>query len=344
MIGTLVGLALALGSFVADADDLAPGDALGLDPPSHTAAGTALPDPPSSRPDRSGGRSSSLPIGVLGLVGAGIAVRGARSRRDDEPLFVVVHGHGGSTDDFDALLDQMGVDPTRVRAFDYSTIDGGSSSTSSSRRVPTKRVADALDRFIRDLSNRHSNIYSIHHSKGASAGALMIATIDDGRRPPIDGYTGAALLDPPIARGLLGELQSVGQAIPWIPDDGGFDPVDCDLTTCHDIREHLGDRAGVDVVVIRNPDAALTNLATVPDGLRVLDLVDDGGVSAWFHWWNPLAFAKRVFAAHGSVLRHPAVATCISQEAAAPGSCRWEGGAAAPAPMWGSGGGRNVVR
>ncbi len=329
----------------------APGDALELDPPparipSDTAA-----------PLRSDGESpvgvpisrfpfSPIDVGaVVAAGGATVAVRTARSRRrDDEPLVVVVHGHGGSAHDFDDLIDLMGVDADQVVAFDYTTVDGGTSSTESSRVVSSARTAEALDRFIRSLAERHSHIYSIHHSKGAAAGALMIAGIDDGRRPPIDGYRGAALLDPPMARGFLGGLQSAGQIVRWIPDDGGFDPITCDLTSCHDLRPGLGHGAGVEVVMIRNPDAAITNLATIPDDLRVLDLVDDGGRSAWERWWNPIAFARRVFEAHGSVLRHEAVARCLSAEVEEPGSCSWTGGRRRIAPLWGSGGGRNLVR
>ena len=50
-----------------------------------------------------------------------------------------------------------------------------------------------------------------------------------------------------------------------------IDPITCDLTSCHDLRPGLGHGAGVEVVMIRNPDAAITNLATIPDDLRVLE-------------------------------------------------------------------------
>ena len=293
-----------------------------------------------------GGRAADpwAPSAVaVGAAGALLAVRSAR-RKDDEPFYVVVHGNGGSAEDFDPLLDRMGVDNDRVAVFDYRLAGPGSSSTDASRSVPTDEVAIALDHFLRDAAQHHSNVYSIHHSKGAAAAVVTIAALDEGLRPPIDGYRGAALLDPPIAGLPLGPLQRLGRPIPQIADNGGFDPIRCTDDGCRDIREHLGRDAGVEVIAIRNPDAEITNFTDEPDGLRVYDLVEDGGSSAWGFAWHPLAFLKRVFEAHSSVLRHPAVADCIVEEAATPGSCDWEGAQPARQPMWGRGNGRNLVR
>lgn len=258
-------------------------------------------------------------------------------------MVVVVHGHGGTPGDFNVLLSKMGVDPDRVVAFDYSTVDGGRNSTSSSRTVATVDAARSLDRLIRELSISYSNIYSIHHSKGAAAGAVMISALDDGERPSIDGYRGAALLDPPIARGPLGALQRLGQRIPWVPDNGGFDAIDCGVFVCHDLRDDLGEASGVETIVIKNPDAVVTNFDDDPEGLRVYDLVDDGGSSAWKKWWNPLAFVERAFEAHGSVLTHDAVAACIVQEVESPRSCDWKGGRQRP-NMWGTSSTFNLVK
>ncbi len=341
---------LAITLMTASPPDLgAPGNGLGLaERPvvaSPVAPSGALPD--STGPSSPGGRRGVAPwapstVAISGAV-ALMAVQHTR-RRDDEPFYVVVHGNGGSADDFAQLLERMDVDRDRVAFFDYRLAGPGASSTDASRSVHTNDVAIALDTFIRGATQRHSNVYSIHHSKGAAAGVVTIAAIDEGSKPPIVGYRGAALLDPPIAGLPLGPLQRLGQPIPQIADNGGFDPIRCSDEGCRDIREHLGRGAGVEVIAIRNPDAEITNFTDEPEGLRVFDLVDDGGSSAWRLAWQPLAFVRRVFEAHSSVLRHPAVADCIVEEVAKPGSCDWKGSRPVRTPMWGRGNGKNLVR
>ena len=322
----------------------APGDGLGL--VSGPVVGSPLTS--SGTPLRgSTPRNTQIP-GVAAALAAGVGIvalsaRAAR-RRDDEPFYVIVHGNGGDAEDFDELLEHMGVGRERVAAFDYRLAAPGASSTAVSRTVDSDQAAVALDRFLRGITNRHHNVYSIHHSKGAAVGVIAIAALDEGSRPPIDGYRGAALLDPPIADLPLGPLQRLGTPIPMIADNGGFDPIRCDDGGCRDIREHLGSRAGVEVVAIRNPDAEITNFTDEPDGLRVYDLADDGGPSAWALAWNPYAFLRRVFEAHSSVLRHPAGAGCIVDEVAEPGSCDWKGVRRVRRSLWGRGNGKNLVR
>lgn len=322
----------------------APGNGLGLAERPVVASPIAQTGVP---PQGRGPMGSRLPRVVASVAAGGaIAVLSARRsrRRDDEPFYVVVHGNGGSAEDFDLLLDQMEVDGDRVVAFDYRLAGPGASSTDVSRSVHTNEVAIALDRFLRDIAGRHGHVYSIHHSKGAAAGVVAIAALDDGSRPPIDGYRGAALLDPPIAALPLGPLQRLGRSIPLIADNGGFDPIRCTEDGCRDIRHHLGRSAGVEVIAVRNPDAEITNFTDEPDGLRVYDLVDDGGSSAWGLVWHPYAFVKRVFEAHSSVLRHTAVAECIVDEVAKPGSCDWKGSRKPRRPVWGSGNGKVLAR
>jgi hypothetical protein len=239
-------------------------------------------------------------------------------------LVVVVHGDGGSAQDFRFLVNKLGIDPDRVVAFDYSSIDGGVSSTESSRTVPTRVAAQALDALIRDLAKDNANIYSLHHSRGGAVGAEMIANIDDGSNAHIDGYRGAALLDPAIASGMMGALQTAG-GFGWglgkrIPDDGGFDPIRCDAFECRDIRQNLGENAGVEVLAIRNPDAVVTNFRGEPEGLRVFDLIDDKPSALWY-LGSFAAFQSRVSEAHASVLVSELVADCLSSEIADPGSC-----------------------
>jgi hypothetical protein len=321
----------------------APSDGLGLDPApvSRSAVGPVSVPAPITPPARS-------PIGAgagagLGVVALGFAARDrSRRRRDDEPYYVLVHGDGGSDEDFDELIEAMGVDPLRTIAFDYRTAARGPSSTWSSRRVDTRSAAAALDRLIRAVAVRHSNVYSIHHSRGGAIGVEMIAALDSGERPPISGYRGAALLDPAIASGDLGWLQRLGALAPRIPDNGGFDPIRCDDAGCRDIRAHLGAASGVDVIAIRNPDALITNFIDEPPGLRTLDLVNDGHQTALARWWSIPAFVHRIFEAHSSVRRHPVVAECILAESRRAGSCDWTGASRLPRLWWGRGNTRNV--
>ncbi len=263
----------------------------------------------------------------------------ARRRRDDEPFYVVVHGNGGSAEDFEHLLGRLGVSSDRVVSFDYLDVGGGSNSTEASRTVSAERAAEALDQLIRDLSEDHSNIYSIHHSKGGAVGVSMIGALDDGSRLPIDGYVGAALLDPAIGSGWLGRLQRVGAMSTLLPDNGGFNTVRCTDGECRDVRENLGVASGVEVIAIRNLDAEVTNFRDRPEGLRVYDLIHDGGLPARFMWpLSPLLVLHRAWDAHGSVLKHEAVAECIREEVEEPGSCVWNDGKLAT-PIWSGGGG-----
>ncbi len=302
--------------------NVAPGSGLGLSPSPVVVTPVRVPKP-EPRPPR---RGLGAPVGLIAFSGAA-ALAAVRKKRDDEPFYVVVHGNGGSDDDFDTLLAKMGIASDRVVAFDYSNGDPDVSSTDASKRVSTRDAAVALDALIRTLGVDHSNIYSIHHSRGGAVGVAMIAALDDGRTAPIDGYVGAALLDPAIDGGVVGSLQRFGRFTTLLPDNGGFEPNICVDGVCRDVREGLGERSGVEVIAVRNPDAVVTNFRDNPDGLRILDLNNDGGVSAV--WWlplSPLLAAWRVSRAHASVLKHDAVASCISAEVALGGSCVWRDG------------------
>ena len=256
---------------------------------------------------------------------------------------MLVHGDGGSAEHFDDLVGQMGLERSQLVYFDYRTVVDAPTSTAASRSATVADAAVELDRLIRGLASDHESVYSIHHSKGGAVGVEMISALDDGTRPPILEYDGAALLDPAIASGALGFLQRIGGPVAQIPDNGAFDPIRCTPAGCTDIRADLGDAAGVEVIAIRNPDAVLTNFTDEPPGLRVFDLVDDGEPSAWSRWWNPLAFVQRAAEAHGSVLTHPAVADCITAEVADPGSCDWKGAKRPIRVSWGQGKGVNVL-
>lgn len=314
-----------------------PGDGLVLAPTPVVRSPIRLPERDGFRVP--GGFGSA--VGIAAISGGAILLRSTK-KRDDEPLYVLVHGNGGSSSDFDLLVERLGVASDRVVAFDYRDVGGGSTSTEASRTASAERAAEALDQLIRGLSGDHDNIYSIHHSKGGAVGVSMIGALDDGSRPTIDGYKGAALLDPAIANGWLGRLQRLGRVSAFLPDNGGFTAERCTDGACRDVRENLGDASGVEVIAIRNPDAEVTNFTDRPDGLRVFDLVHDGGVAARFLMpISPLLSFNRVWHAHSSVLDHVAVADCIKQEASEPGSCVWdEGRRTAPISRRGGGGGR----
>lgn len=338
----LVVLTLSLPLNSDDVDGLVPGDGVALDPVPTVAIPLGLPEPPGR------GSRSTVPLGVgavasMALLGAGV-VSGRKRRRSMEPLLVLVHGNGGSAASFDPLLDQLSVGSFEVVAFDWRTTAPAVTSTEASKAASTQEAALDLDRLLRELSRDHGNIYTIHHSKGGAVGVAMIAALDDGTRPEIDGYRGAALLDPAIATGWLGAIQRFGDFNAHLPDNGGFDPVVCSSDGCRDRREHLGEASGVDVIAIRNLDAVVSNFWDQPDGLRVFDLVDDGKPSAlWFSGF-PLVFVSRVSEAHGSVLKHWSVADCISAEVVTGGSCVWKGDSWRPRIVWGSAGSLNLVK
>lgn len=331
VVGLVLVIALAA-PLLTEVEDLAPGDALGLSVQGVASSPVTLPRAPSrSVPP-------AVPLGSAGgLTVAALALATARRRRESGPMYVLVHGHGGSEADFDDLMAAMGIPRWRTVAFDYRTVHPASSSTAASRTAPTDEAAAELDELIRRLARDHGSVYSIHHSKGGAVGVEMIAAIDAGHRPTIDGYRGAALLDPAIGSGDLGRLQRFGGWFGPIPDNGGFNPRRCDATGCRDIRENLGTAAGIEVIAIRNPDAMITNFLDDPPGLRTYDLVDDGKPIAVAQWWNPPGILRRVFEAHGSVLTHWAVAECISAEVATPASCSWKGHRRMPRVWWGRG-------
>ena len=341
---TLAALTLAVPLSNPDPAGLAPGDGVGLSPVTPAVSSVDLPRSPGPRHPRSQPYGYGL-VGMVAVFGGAVGAR-RRRRRSHEPLYVLVHGDGGSRLDFDPLLERLGVDPSDTVAFDYRSVVPMETSTEASRTAITGAAARELDRLIRDLAETHDNIYSIHHSRGGAVGVSMIASIDDGTRPPIDGYRGAALLDPAIASGSLGGLQRLGRVSTHIPDNGGFDPVRCVDGECRDVRAHLGEGAGVEVVAIRNPDAVVTNFTASPDHLRVYDLVDDGGRSAlWPAAWGWLpGFVGRVRTAHASVLDDWAVADCIEAEVRKPKSCVWKGNSKGRRPVWGSGNSKNTVR
>ncbi len=227
---------------------------------------------------------------------------------------------------FAELIELMGLDPEDVRYFDYRWVTGQSDPVAASQRAPVGPAAGALNAFLAGVGAEGDPIWVVGFSKGGATVAKLLAMWDGGAHQPPADVQGAVLLDPPLAGGMLGELQSVGTLVGWLPDDGGYDPVECAFLGfgCRDTRVGLGDNSGVEVLVIRNPLAGVTNFSDRPDGLRVVDAPDDGLGPLGQLFENPLALPGRISDAHESVLSDPAVALCILEEMDEPGSCSLE--------------------
>lgn len=320
-------LALSIAFVSADAAQLAPGDGLGLG------------SNPVARSPAKGAPRPGIPIPIIPGAGAGGAAalvaamaptiaRGVRRRRfrarDTDPFYIYVPGHGGNAAGFDDLATRMDLDPERIRVFDYRWAHSDPSPENASRWAPTARAADILGFYVREQAKLHSQIYLVGHSKGGAVITELVSRWDADPTRTVPAVTGAAILDPPIASGPLGALQSAGWFVGGAPDDGLFDPVRCDLRGCRDVREHLGVGAEVEVIAVRNPSADVTNFRDEPEGLRVYDLID-GKAGALSLWWDPRQMLGRAGEAHESVLHSDAVADCIRAESTQPGSCRWDG-------------------
>lgn len=329
-MSSVAAIALGIALFGGGSVGLAPGDTTADEAPAPTPASE-------SDSDEDEGRDGSGLPGPAGIA-AVVALLAAVARRDDElspaaglglepadPIVVFVPGHGqphGSAA-FDDLVEMMDLDEGSVRHFDYRWVEGSVDHARASETVPIDDAASALNSYLAGVAAQDEEIYLVGFSKGGTTVAELIADWDDGRWGPSDAVVGAALLDPPMASGLHGWFQSVGRRVGWVPDDGGYDPVHCRFLTfwCDDRRAHLGDAAGVDVVVIRNPRAAITSFGDVPPGLRVYDAPDDGPGPLAQLLRNPFALPGRVSRAHEAVLADRTVADCLVGEIRRPGSC-----------------------
>ncbi len=333
MPNALLALLFAVMPLGAFPEEASPGDGLGL-APGDVVHRANTPGPGGTLPPPLLPPASAAGATAVAIAGAAVVARRRRHGIGDV-LFVYVSGHGGSQQGFADLGASMGVEPSRVVAFDYREAWPVSDPHTASEWAPTAMAADALDRFVRSLHAAH--IYLVGHSKGGAVVTELVAQWDRSPQSVPDAVIGAALLDPPIAAGILGDLQSAGWALGPVPDDGGFDPIRCDPTGCYDVRRNLGKASGVEVIAVRNPAGWITNFRDEPDGLRVYDLVDDGGGSPFWELPNIPRFVDRITDAHESVLHDDAVATCIAAEAVTPGSCAWQGDALPKAPIWGRG-------
>jgi len=294
------------------------------------------PDPEPARAEASGiVPGPSAPAGFPLPAAAGGAVAGAAllaaarwrakaSRGDDsEPLVVFVAGHGNGSPRtlFGFLASRLGLGSEDARYFDYRWADGGRDHRRASEEASMDETVAALDGYLAGLEEAGRPIYLVGFSKGGAGVAELVARWDRGEPEAAHGVVGAALLDPPMASGIHGWLQSVGSVWGWMPDDGGYDPIKCGWLSCTDTRAHLGDASGVEVVVMRNPQAGITNFADVPEGLRVYE-ASDGGSGFWGTLFTrPWDLPSRITEAHVAVLEDPRVAQCISAELGGSASC-----------------------
>ena len=95
----VIGLLLAVPGG-APVEPTVPGDGLVLAPTPVVRSPIRLPEPGgSSVPGGFGGA-----VGIAAISGGAILLQ-SRKKRDDGPLYVLVHGNGGSSSDFDLLVE-----------------------------------------------------------------------------------------------------------------------------------------------------------------------------------------------------------------------------------------------
>lgn len=320
----------------------APGDGLRLAP---DPAPGPVPAPSVGSPVSPG--VPWLPVGgALGGLAAGVAALAAgfwSTRRENEqavgsaePLVVFVSGHGSGPAPgvFAHLAMLMGIDPTDARYFDYRWAEGGTDHVGASQNATIDETADALAGYLAGLSALGRPLYLVGFSKGGAGIAELVARWDRGQ-PGSTNVAGAALLDPPLASGIHGFLQSLGTLWGPLADDGGYGPVSCSWWSCTDSRAHLGEASGVQVMVVRNPQSGVANFADIPEGLTVYE-ASDGGPGFWETLFTrPWALMSRISEAHNAVLHDPRVAGCIAAEMWGTGTCSLPtAGGGSSVPSW----------
>jgi hypothetical protein len=303
---------------------LAPGDESEPSPP-------PPPEVPAPEPPEEPDPGWPLAAVLLGLAAAAAALAaqrpgsalGLRPPENTLVVFLPGHGQGPGEEVYAEFVEEMGLDPEDARYFDYRWVTGDTDAKRAAALAPTDRSASSLNAYLAGVSDGERPVWLVGFSKGSAVIAELVAAWDRGAPRPNPGVTGAMLLDPPMARGIHGKLQSIGQVAGLIPDDGGYDPVDCSLIWfwCRDARDRLGEASGVEVIVVRNPRAGLTSFGDHPEGLRVVD-APDNGPGPWGQLLrNPLRLFGRLSEAHEAVLSDPAVARCLVAEMWWPGSC-----------------------
>ncbi|MGH8944711.1 MAG: alpha/beta fold hydrolase, partial [Acidimicrobiia bacterium] len=199
MIGIL---AVSLMLWGGDAELPPPADGLSLlpDPRSPAASRPARPVPP------------PVPAGpaALGVLAAGAwAARGLRNGRKD-PLVVFITGYGSESEasPFAPMIEMLGLAPGQVRTFDYRWVEPADAHSWAARQAGVDDLADGLQGYLSGLAETERPIYLVGHSLGGTTLAELLARWDRYPSLRVPEVAGAALLDPPIARGPLGAAQS----------------------------------------------------------------------------------------------------------------------------------------
>jgi hypothetical protein len=296
----------------------------------------------------SAGRTASPASAVSSSTGSDAVLERYDTRAPFPPniLVVTIGGFGSSPGNtFDSLLASMGVPGEQVANFDWNWDGRFASSSEASRRASVDQGLLTLRTWLSTLPP-DVEISFIGHSKGAVLIAEFLAAQD--RVCDYDERVRTAmLLDPPLAGGLLGQAQSIGNGLfGSLPNDGGFKRKWYDGT---DKLNDIGRAGGVVVRIIRNPDATVTNVGPSP-GVVMYDLRDDGAgtpldaaVSADVPWWSlatpgldlvsrVVAGGRRVAVAHSAIVNDPQVAVVTRQEIVAPGSSTWWAGSVSALP------------
>ncbi len=322
----------------------APGDGLGLAPQDRPAADlrpVPLPgwESPTVPPPGGDGGPARPITALVGLVAGGLAVLSARTRRGEGGSgppgnvdVVFVPGYGSpATGTFDELIERIGLQPHQVHEFDYRTVAPFTDHAAASRAARVGPTADGIAELVAGLEQEDRWIYLVGFSKGGAAVAHLIAEWDDDPADRPRRVVGAALLDPAIASGVHGALQSAGTGLSAVPDDGGYDPIERGYLTWRDTRVGLGAASGVVTMVIRNPDSWPAGFHDSPAGLRIYDLEDggDAGVSELGSGLD--AASERIGEAHSSVRRAQETADCIRAELWQANACEWPEPAGPPA-------------
>jgi len=223
-----------------------------------------------------------------------------------------------------------------VHYFDYRWAVGTPDHAGATYHATVGETAAALTGYVNGLASSGRPVFLVGFSKGGVTVAEAVAEWDrTGFRAP--GVSGAVILDAPMAGGPRGWLQSLGSRLGIVPNDGGYDPVDCVVGPlwCRDSRDGLGERSRVPVAVVRNPKAWITNFDDIPDGLRVYDAPDRGSGFLGTMLQRPWSLPSRVFAAHEAVLHDQDVADCIVAEMRTPGTCGLSRAGRPPGPaVW----------
>ena len=215
----------------------------------------------------------------------------------------------------------MGIHPGEARYFDYRWADGGADHTQASQEATVDDLADALGGY----AGRAGRPGPAHLPGGVQQGRGRDRRTGGpvGRRPARRGAgAGAALLDPPMASGVLRLPGERGHRVgPSSPTTAATSPSAVASGDCTDSRDHLGAASGVQVMVVRNPKSGVARFSDIPEGLRVYEAADDGPGLFETLFTRPWTIASRISAAHNSLLHDPRVADCIVAEMGQTGAC-----------------------